>query len=834
MSLPGFGGALGRVVRAGVGRRGVQTVAIVLSTLMAVTAAVMATALIAGTRSPFDHTFAGQHGAHLAARFDGAKASAAQIAGTAHVSGVTASAGPFPETELGGGTLNGGDDPGVAGLPPMTLVGRAQPDAAVDRLALTDGHWLTGPGQVVLSVGFLGPRAVVGATITFTPLPGGPRLTVVGIARSATSTADAWVEPDEISTLRTAQAAASDQGSQGSDADAQSPASQTATAQGPTPQYQMLYRFASADTDAQISADRDAVEVALPSGALTGSSSYLSAKLEAQSDTGPFVPFVIAFGILGLVMAVLIIGTVVSGTVGASLRRIGVLKALGFTPSQVVRAYVAQAVLPSAAGVGLGVLCGNLLAAPLLSRADSVLGTVSLSVAWWIDVVAPCAALLLVAATAFVPALRAGRLRAVQAIALGRTPTVGRGRLARRVLARLPLPRAVGLGLAGPFTRPVRTLAMAAAVVFGATAVTFAFGLAQSLHRVQTGISRSSYADVEVDVMNPHESLDGVTHVGPKGAGGGGAPDLPTPDPAAVKAAVAAQPDTASFFGIARRQLVVSGVTGTSDVELTDGAPAGTYPVIAGSWFTGPGQAVVPTRFLESTGTHLGSTIAIADAGRQVPVKIVGEVFDTRDQGMEVVTDIRTLSAVDSTLSIDEYDVKLKPGTAHSTYVSMLNAKIEQLGGHAQDTALDSDSPILLLLDAMIALLTTMLVTVAGLAVLNTVVLDTRERVHDLGVYKAVGMTPRQTIAMVLSSVAAIGLPAGILGVPAGIALHDFVLPIMGHAAGTNLPHTYLAVYDAAESVPLGLGGLVIAVLGAMLPAGWAARTRTAAALRTE
>ncbi|MGW7208511.1 hypothetical protein [Streptomyces sp. NPDC054837] len=37
-----------------------------------------------------------------------------------------------------------------------------------------------------------------------------------------------------------------------------------------------------------------------------------------------------------------------------------------------------------------------------------------------------------------------------------------------------------------------------------------------------------------------------------------------------------------------------------------------------------------------------------------------------------------------------------------------------------------------------------------------------------------------------------------------------------------------------AGFVPLTLGGLLIATLGALLPAGWAARARTATALRTE
>lgn len=48
--------------------------------------------------------------------------------------------------------------------------------------------------------------------------------------------------------------------------------------------------------------------------------------------------------------------------------------------------------------------------------------------------------------------------------------------------------------------------------------------------------------------------------------------------------------------------------------------------------------------------------------------------------------------------------------------------------------------------------LTLLLSIAAGLGVLNTVVLQTRERVHDLGVFKAVGMTPLQTVAIVLSS----------------------------------------------------------------------------------
>ncbi|MER5475790.1 hypothetical protein ABT026_02210 [Streptomyces sp. NPDC002734] len=95
-------------------------------------------------------------------------------------------------------------------------------------------------------------------------------------------------------------------------------------------------------------------------------------------------------------------------------------------------------------------------------------------------------------------------------------------------------------------------------------------------------------------------------------------------------------------------------------------------------------------------------------------------------------------------------------------------------------------------------------------------------------------MTPRQTVTTVVASVLVTGLAGGTVGVPLGLALHGAVVPAMGHGAGLRLPASVLDVYAAPELTALGTAGLVIAVLGALLPAGWDARTRTAVALRAE
>ncbi|MDT3440951.1 FtsX-like permease family protein [Pseudofrankia sp. BMG5.37] len=815
-------GPLGAVVRAGVGRHRVRTVVMTLTVLVAVTASVLAAGLLVASDAPFDRAFAGQHGAHLAGQFDGTKVTGAQLAATARLTGVTAAAGPFPtvparpRTTTDGGT-DGGNLPPDIDLPPLTVVGRADPGGPVDHVTLLTGRWATGPGQIVLDAGADGvPSLPLGAGLRFPGLAGSPTLTVVGTARSVSHTADAWVVPAQIPAL---------------------------TATGTTAGYQMLYRFAAAATDGQITAGRAAIASAVPPGALTGAQSYLAVRQTANANSAAFVPFVAAFGVLGLAMSALIIGIVVSGAVGAATRRIGILKSLGFTPAQVVRAYLGQALIPASVGVVLGVLGGNLLAVPVLREQADAYGSTAPSIPVWVDIAVAAAALAVVAGAALAPALRAGRLSTVEAISAGRAPRAGHGRPVARLTGRMPVPRALGIGLAHPFARPARSAVLAAAVGFGAIGVTFAVGLGISLGDIQAAGNRDAVGPVTVFTMGPPDR----ENAGPPGprAGGGppaasapalGAPD-PTataPDPTAVAAAITAQPGTRHFYGRTEAQVSVSGITGATTVAAYQGDSSwAAYQMISGTWFSGPGQAVVGTRFLHAAGIRVGDTVTATDQGHSVRLRIVGEALDLHNDGMTLLTDISTLTGLGLDARPDEFHVDLKPGTDLAGYIRTLDTAVAPIGASAQATTTGS-SDVIATMEALIAMLTLGLSVVAALGVLNTVVLDTRERAHDLGVLKALGMTPRQTVGMVIASIAGLGAVAGLVGVPVGIALHHAVVPMMGHAVGTGIPHADIAVYHPGVVVPLALGGLVIAVAGALLPASWAARTRATVALRTE
>ncbi|MFF7446466.1 MULTISPECIES: FtsX-like permease family protein [unclassified Streptomyces] len=781
--------ALTQVVRSGVSRRRVQTLVIALATMMAVASAVVAGSLMVAADAPFDHAFARQNGAHLTADFDPARANAAQLKATSGLDGVTATAGPYPAA-----TIHAVDDQGRQ-TPAMTLVGRSDPDTDVDRLELTSGRWPTRPGEIVLSAGYEGPAFDLGSTLKTSDAAGSPALTVVGFALSVGRTADAWATPAQV----------------------------TALSEDTPVTSQMLYRLQDADTKGDIAAGRDRLAAAVPSGGLLGTRSYLDTKRAADQNAAPTIPFLVAFGVLGIVMSVIIVGSVISGAVGTSLRRIGILKAIGFTPREVVRAYVAQALVPATAGIALGVVLGNLMALPLLEDTETIYGSASLSVAWWVDVLVVAGTLLVVGVAALMPALRAGRLRTVEAIAVGRAPRTGRSQWAHRAAGRLPLPRAVTYGLAGPFAHPVRTLAMVLAVAFGTVAATFALGLVSSLNAVSSALDPESRTDVSVFGGGP--SIAEGEHVPAENT------TQPAPaDPARLRAAIEAQQGTASYYGMTQEEATVPGVSGTVELSLYEGAASGAYEMITGHWIDGPGQVVVPSRFLDVTGTEIGDTVRVRTGEDTATLRIVGEAFETSDDNLEIYAGLTDFPHAVARV----FAVEVKDGVSPSAYAEKLAAVVRPLGGEAFANSPSEQDNLLVLLDAMAALLSLMLVSVAGLGVLNSVVLDTRERVHDLGVCKALGMSPRQTVSLVLASVAGIGVLGGLVGVPVGYALHGLVLPKMGEAVGTGLPPSVLDVFDTSELVLLGTAGVAIALLGAALPAGWAARARTATALRTE
>jgi putative ABC transport system permease protein len=347
--------------------------------------------------------------------------------------------------------------------------------------------------------------------------------------------------------------------------------------------------------------------------------------------------------------------------------------------------------------------------------------------------------------------------------------------------------------------------------------VIFAFGLSSSLNRAAQAQSLSAAVPVRVQPFGP----------------GGGPGQAPTAaQDAAVPAALRAQPGTRHDVAVYTAEVKVPGVAQNVLAWAFGGDASWTgYGLIAGRWYDAPGQADVNTAFLNQSGLAVGDTATVNTGTAQVTVRIAGEVFQPSGEP-RVYGSARTLPGVASRQNLQRWDVGLRPGASPAGYIQAVN---RTLGGHSPWAATTPHTGnFYSVASTLISLLALMVAVAAGLGVLNTVLMTTRDRVHDLGIFKALGMRPGQMLTMVTCWIAGPAVVAAAIAAPAAVALNTATVRAMADTAHTGVPASLTQVFPPSRLALLSLAALAIAVAGALLPASWAARARPAAALRAE
>jgi putative ABC transport system permease protein len=766
--------AVWRASRAAVKRRRLQTFVIGLVVLCSTTTILLGLGLLTAASAPFDEAFAQQRGAHTVAAFDLTKTSSAQVARTGRRPGVEAAAGPF-----GQAVLEMPKDWLWMSAGSLTVVGRAEPDGPVDRIHLLQGRWATAPGEIVVNwpidgtpgPGWLGTKLKARGT---------PTLTVVGFATSMSKSAGAWVSPEQMTALHPTTA-------------------------------QMLYRFSDASTDEQLRTDLTTATAALPAGSLASAQSYLTLKRAFSAQADAYLPFMTLFGVLGLLVSVLIVGNVVSGAVVSGYRHIGVLKSLGFTPNQVMAVYLTMVCVPAFVGCVIGTLIGNVAARPILRVAFSGIetGSASIGISWWPSFLCLMGVPALVVLAAVIPAVRAHRLSAAQAITAGSAPRAGRGLRVQRRLSGTRLPRAVSLGLGQPFARPARSLLTMAAIVLGVTTVTLTTGLTSTM--VAYGNAGKGDGAARIDVQ-AGSATTGQT--------------APKPNDRQIEEHLRSLPGAAQVTARALTKTRLAGYTQTVFANFYRGDTEDlAAEIVKGHWPTGAGQAAAGPAFLKQHGLSVGDQATIQLNGKQASVTIVGELMEGNAQALD--SNWQTLTQLDPTAQAAEYSVRLTHGADVQSYIEAVGAADPGL----RLTQQRSDSTATTTVVTFAAVFTALLTVVAALGVFNTVLLNIRERRRDLGMLKSIGMTPRQVTVMTVSSVAVLGMVGGLLGIPLGIVAHRLVVD---HVGVVSFPESMKHVWHVPQLAALLLAGITIAVLGALIPARSAARLTIAQVLHNE
>ncbi|KUO22851.1 ABC transporter permease [Streptomyces dysideae] len=816
---------------------------LVLATAGIVASLLLATALFGYATNPWQRVFTQAHGAHVWIH-TGESAEARKLAG---LDGVESVAGPYPTASATLASRGARASVELRGTPERPGVGRP---------LITSGQWLdpaTRDGVVLESRLARALLAEPGDTLTF---PGTARsLTVLGVADSAEPRYRPGEQPGLVWALPSA-------------------------VRDPGGQVTGLRLTDPGDTDYAV---QRAVTV-LGAGAVSEVSTWQQARAEAQGDNRLLGQVLGLFGLGALVAAGLAVHGAIGTRIRGHLRDISVLKAIGFTPGQVVRVFLLQHIAYA--------LLGAVAAAALTQALGSgIPGRLGDAVGVWQGLpghtaalfAVPVAAVLFIGATTGLAAWRAGRVPPVPVPRPAAAPLGGRwSGVARRALGLRPnrrpverlwdvLRRVIGLRPAPqptsrssdgahevlgvqsvprpaaqptgavrqapeprPTPRPPRPTGQLSGVAQWALGTGVPPALVLGWHQAFTR-RRRSLATVArlalpllliVVAMSAWTTIDRF-HSSPEQIG------LPT---ALTVHADAGLGDRDTRALLERDPQVAVAHPGVEVAALVPGQTAtialrglGTrqdpypYSLAEGRPARGRDEAVAGQGLLDLLDVRVGDWVRMTVGDQPQILHIVGRSIEPENAGRVISTSLDTLRENDPKLAPSLYQLRLRPGAdPHEVADRLAIAGHGHLDVHAVTNPADGLSPLRGVVVGLIAVLA----LIGLIELLTSIGGAVREGERDLLALKAIGLSPSQITAITVTATACTTLAAVLVGTALGAPLAHWLIDAQGRSSGIGAgiaqgPSPMLLVLFGAAAV-LGAAGL------AALPAARAARRRLA------
>ncbi|MFD5054498.1 FtsX-like permease family protein [Streptomyces tendae] len=780
---------------------------LVLATAGIVASLLLATALFGYATNPWQRVFTQARGAHVWLHTD----RAADTGELAALDGVQSVAGPYPTAST---TV------AVRGTrASVELRGTAErPD--VGRPLLTAGHWLDAgdPDGVVLETRLA--RALLaqpGDTLT---LPGTSRtLTVLGIADSP----ERRYRPGEQPGLVWAPPAAV-----------------------PDPGGQVIGLRLTDPGETDYAVQR-AVTV-LGAGAIGQVSTWEQARAEAQGDNRLLGQVLGLFGLGALLAAGLAVHGAIGTRIRGHLRDISVLKAIGFTPGQVVRVFLLQHL----AYALLGAVAAAATVQALGSRVPGRLGD---AVGVWQGLpghtvalfVVPACAVLFIGATTGLAAWRAGRVPPVPLPRPAGAQGGGLSVAARRVLGlrmfRMPVgARGRGRGALGPDGAGAPGAGASPGVAPGAGAspgvreleVRVPPALVLGWHKAFARRPRS-FATVArltlpllliVVAMSAWTTID-CFHSRPEQIGLPAALTVRADIDAGergTRALLERDPQVAAAYPGVEVAALVPGQTATIALRgLGTREDPYPYALAEGRRAHGPDEAVAGQGLLDLLEVEVGDWVRMTVGDRPQILHIVGRSIEPENAGRVISTSLDTLQENDPRLRPTLYQLRLAAGADPDEVAGRLaEAGDGRLDVHAVANPADGLSPLRAVVLGLIAVL-----ALVGLIELLTAIGGTvRESERDLLALKAIGLSPRQITGITVTATGCTALAAVLLAAALGLPLANWLIDAQGASSGIGAGIAQAP--SAALLVLVGAAAVLGAAALAAVPSARAARRRLA------
>jgi putative ABC transport system permease protein len=290
---------------------------------------------------------------------------------------------------------------------------------------------------------------------------------------------------------------------------------------------------------------------------------------------------------------------------------------------------------------------------------------------------------------------------------------------------------------------------------------------------------------------------------------------------------VNADRDVAAVYRCVRVPALLPGET-TTITTLGMGTSARPYPfhVAQGQLYRAPGEAVASQGLLAVSHLHVGDFIRMPIGGVPVIFHIVGRIIEPEFGGQVLAYGLDTLSQAGAAAPPFYYSLVLRPGVPPgAARAALLRASSSRLDVEEAVSPAEHLDVLRFMIAGLIAVLAAI-----GLTNLFTASLvGIRDHVRDVGVLRAMGLTPWQVRASLLTRTSVLALVAVTVGVLAGLLVCADLINLgaqaYGIGAGIGRPPSAAAVVAATV-----LAVIVSSLTGA-IPARRAARLPAATAL---
>jgi putative ABC transport system permease protein len=522
---------------------------------------------------------------------------------------------------------------------------------------------------------------------------------------------------------------------------------------------------------------------------------------------------VLVFAIISLFVALFIISTTISGEILSSYRTFGILKSLGYTPSNVVSVFQLQFLLISLIAIPLGIFGAYFTTDAMISLMLKSIGASGDQVGFLMPAAFSFVLILfmVLVVAAFVGA-KAGKIKPASAIRYGAPEESVNARLPFHIRLAEKFPLVIILALKNLASGKKRELFDLIAISITAFVLFFSVNVYHSMSVMDNNLPFWGLDDSDVRISRGSSHLFGLSYD-------------------ALKEHLVAEKTVKVIVGQTSLNAVVPAVKDQPLANIDGYVIDGSLDDIGYLNFQGrnpktSNEISLGIPLAKAYGIQLEDNFSLVIKGQPITLTVVGIFQGTNSGGYFYRAPLAAIKRIDPNLEPSTILVKLHDNADRDAFMTELESQLGQaVSTEPAEKLVESQlKQIVQGLGLVLSFVSSILVMVAGVSIFNSTTMGIHETKRQLGVYKALGYTESQIRQMVVAKSTVLGVFALLFGLILFYLGAGFVMDMMMSSFGmVNFPMN-MNVIGSLTVVP---GVLLLCFISAWIPSNKVAKIKS-------